>query len=68
MKTITYAYRGLVERGNGKPGYTWYQGYSETAPDGSITYPWLTYRECIADAKAQGARATFYRPGVRCAS
>lgn len=25
---IEYHYRGQVERGNGKPGYDWHNGYS----------------------------------------
>ena len=58
---IVYRYRGQVERGTGKPGYVWRDGYSPDGPDGSATYPWLTYRECQADARAQGARAVFRR-------
>jgi hypothetical protein len=65
MKTVTYFYRGKVERGNGKPGYDWHNGYSETAADGSVTYPWLTRRECIADAQSQGAKAQFKYPQAR---
>lgn len=57
---ITYHYRGQIERGNGKPGYTCYEGYSETIDNG-ISYPWMTYRECQRDAKAQGATARFAR-------
>ena len=58
---ITYHYRGMIERGNGKPGYTWYEGYSAIGENGGVLYPWMTYRECQRDAKAQGARAVFFR-------
>jgi hypothetical protein len=61
-KTITYHYRGMIERGNGKPGYSWREGYSAEGPNGEVTYPWLTYRECQRDAKAEGCRAVFKRP------
>lgn len=60
-RIITYTYRGEVERGNGKPGYSRFSGYSETAEDGSVHYPWMTYRECQQAAKAQGATARFVR-------
>lgn len=59
-KTITYTYRGQVERGNGKPGYDWHRGYSETTESGGILCPWMTRAECIADAKGRGAVAQFY--------
>lgn len=59
MKTITYYYRGGVERGNGKPGYDWHDGYSPNNEQGQMTAPWMTYRECQADAKAKGATAKF---------
>jgi hypothetical protein len=58
---IVYNYRGLVERGTGGPGYDWREGYSETAPDGGILYPWMTKRECQADARAKDAQAVFMR-------
>lgn len=59
MKTIVYHHRGQVERGNGKSGYDWHDGYSENAEDGSATFPWMTKAECRQDAKAQGAKAAF---------
>jgi hypothetical protein len=59
VKTITYTYRGLVERGT---RYDWREGYSETSPDGGIYYPWMTKRECQQDAMKQGSRAVFIRP------
>lgn len=58
MKTITYFYRGGVERGTGK-GYQWRNGYSENSADGSVVYPWMTRRECEADARTRGAVAKF---------
>ncbi len=62
MNTITYTYRGEVERGNGKPGYDWHAGYSETTPEGHALAPWMTYRECLADAKARGCKAVCIIP------
>jgi hypothetical protein len=62
MKTITYYYRGCIERGNGKPGYDWHNGYSENNAEGSALYPWNTRRECQAEARAQGATAQFIDP------
>lgn len=59
---IVYHYRGTVERGNGKPGYDQHAGYSENAADGSATFPWMTRRECQADARARGAVADFANP------
>jgi len=61
-KIITYTYRGQIERGNGKPGYDWHEGYSQDSSEGLPLYPWMTKRECFADAKAQGAQAQFYTP------
>lgn len=62
MKTITFIYRGGVERGTGKPGYAWHDGYSENTDDGHPTYPWMTKSECRAVAKEQGAKAVFENP------
>lgn len=59
MNTITYIYRGQVERGDGKPGYDWHAAYSETSPEGQVLYPWMTHAECLADAKSRHARAVF---------
>ena len=56
--TINYYYRGDVERGTGN-GYRWHRGYSENSEDGKPLYPWMTQRECIADAKAKDAQAQF---------
>lgn len=58
MKFITYHFRGLCERGTGN-GYQWRSGFSENTPEGQETFPWMTARECQADAKARGARARF---------
>lgn len=60
-KTMTFYYRGRVERGTGGPGYAWREGYSENGPNGEQTQPWNTYRECQAIARSVGARAVFVR-------
>lgn len=57
-KTITYYYRGLIERG---PNYTWREGYSAQSETGGILYPWMTKRECQHDARVKGAKAIFVR-------
>lgn len=56
---MTFYYRGMIERGNGKPGYDWHNGYSENGADGSPLYPWQTRRECQAEARSNGANARF---------
>lgn len=58
METITYTYRGGIEVGTGS-GYRWADGYSETTPDGSVTYPWMTRLQCQKDARSRGCRAAF---------
>ena len=61
-KTITYYYRGDVERGRRRRGvffYAWQRGYSATGPSGGVLCPWMTKQECLADARKQGARARF---------
>lgn len=63
MKVI-FTYRGRVERPDGKGGYSWCNGYSETV-DGSVLYPWMTRRECQAQARKQGRRAVFENRGQR---
>lgn len=57
---ITFHYRGTIERGNGRPGYDWKEGWSETI-DGMVSYPWNTRRECQAEARRRGAVAVFVR-------
>lgn len=65
--TITYVYRGQVERGclvngrHGRPSYRWHDGYSQETEQGPL-YPWLTRAECLKDAKSQGCKALFYTP------
>lgn len=54
-----YEYRGQIERGTGKPGYKWVNGYSQVSPDGGVLYPLMTRRECQQDAKARGRKAEF---------
>jgi hypothetical protein len=65
-----YVYRGQIERGaatarNPRPGYRWYDGYSQTSPTGAVEYPWMTYRECLAHAKSRGKVARFDRTRAR---
>lgn len=48
-------------------GYRWHSGYSETPADGGVCYPWMTHRECQAEAKAKGAFARFEMPVGRVA-
>lgn len=62
--TIVYTYRGSIERAT-RRGYAWRDGFSETSAEGRPLYPWLTRAECMADAKARGARAAFVRPEVQ---
>lgn len=61
MKTITYVYRGELERAvrSKRPSYRWYRGYSSTGPRGGVLYPWMTKAECRIDAASQGASACF---------
>lgn len=56
MTTITYFYRGPIERSR-----RWCYGYSANGPGGGTLYPWMTKRECYADARAQGCQAVFVR-------
>lgn len=56
---IIYTRRGRVERGS---RYKWHEAYSATTPEGYVLYPWMTRRECRADAKTKGARAVFEEP------
>lgn len=65
MNTITYIYRGGMEVGTGEPGYRWTDGYSPNSAEGHMTAPWMTKRECQADAKAKGAKAVFEIPSGR---
>lgn len=61
-KTVTYVYRGDVERvvrAGGRAEYRWFRGYSSTGPRGGVLYPWMTKAECRVDAAAQGAVALF---------
>ena len=64
-QVVTYVLRGTVERVRARPGrvgtYETRPGYSETSPDGCVSFPWMTYRECQADARSRGAVARFVR-------
>jgi hypothetical protein len=57
-KTITYYYRGMIERG---ANYDWREGWSANSEEGQTLYPWNTKRECQAEAKTKGAKAVFVR-------
>jgi hypothetical protein len=55
--TITYRYRGLMER-NRRSRTVQPPGYSQTVA-GSVLCPWMTRRECRDDARRRGAVAYF---------
>jgi hypothetical protein len=57
--TITYTYRGLIERPASNGRLCWSPGYSETGQSGEVVYPWMQRRECQQDAKQRGAKAAF---------
>ena len=59
---VTYYRRGMVERwiGTGKSRrIVWQSAYSGVGPDGGVLYPWMTIRECRADAQPRGLRVVF---------
>ena len=61
--TITYIYRGPIEipwPKNGKPSYTWTNGWSEYKGK-EVVYPWMRKCDCRADARSRGAMAKFIR-------
>jgi hypothetical protein len=58
MKTITYYYRGQIERGK---NYKRVDGYSANSIDGLTEYPWLSYRESQRYAKSRGCKALFVK-------
>lgn len=51
---IVYYERGTIESGRNR-----LVGYSANGPNGGPLYPWMSYVECVRDAKAQGGRAVF---------
>ena len=57
-KTITFYYRGMIERG---ANYDWKEGWSAQSDNDRPLYPWSTQRECQHEAKPQGAKAVFVR-------
>ena len=59
VRYIAYYYRGLIERGS------WKEGFSSDSSLGNPLYPWMTKAECRADAKEQGCKAVFYKEGVK---
>lgn len=61
---IQYHYRGRDERiSQFGTRCRWVETYSEQGEHGPV-YPWMSRRECQADAKRRGARAVFTRQGV----
>lgn len=55
-----YFRRGHVERWvPSRRRYEWREAYSPNSAEGLPTAPWSTYRECQAEAKADGVRAVF---------
>ena len=58
---VVYYYRGLTERGTGEPGYRWVEGWSENSAEGKELFPWMTRRECLAEARSNGVKALFVR-------
>ncbi len=63
---ILFVRGDLIERGNGKPGYDWKQGYNEMNPDnGCLIFPGMTRREAQTYAKAQGKKAKFIERGEK---
>ena len=57
-QTSIYTYRGQIERRTATR-IEWRTGYSAISEDGNVIYPFMTKRECQADAKAQCKRAVF---------
>lgn len=55
--------RGYIERGDGKGGYVWKEGYSQNSENGNVLYPWNTFRECQREAVVAGCKAVFVRNG-----
>lgn len=41
--------------------YRWTDGYSENAENGSVCYPWKTYRECQRQANKENKIAKFVK-------
>lgn len=54
--TILYKYRGAVERGSRREMRP---AFSPDGESGGVIQPWLTMRECQAQARAEGKRAAF---------
>lgn len=51
----------LIERGTGKPGYRWVQGYNEVCPDtGNKFFLCVTRREAQRHCRADGEKAMFF--------
>lgn len=59
MMLRTYYLRGMIEVGNGGPGYDWCPGYSEDSEDGRPLYGWQTKAECIEECRKAGDVAVF---------
>jgi len=63
MQTRTYYYRGLIERGTGKPRlpYKWVEGWSENSESGQPLSGWMSQKECREHARRDGLKAIFER-------
>lgn len=62
MAESKFKYRGGVERWHpSKRRYAWRAGYSEDGSRGGVLYPWMTFSECIAQAKMEGKKAVFVK-------
>ncbi len=59
VEPTVYYYRGQIERGNGRCGYVWKDGYSANSENGLTLYPWMTRGECRRAARCDGSRALF---------
>mgnify|MGYP000858161258 CR=1 FL=1 len=61
MSVQVYLRGDRVERGTGKPGFRWVQGYYAINPDnGNKLYPPVTRTEAHAQAKRDGEKALFF--------
>lgn len=50
-----------IERGNGKPGYSWHNGYiAIETTTGHELHPPVTRPEAYAETKAEGATPVFH--------
>ncbi len=65
MASVTYFYRGMIERWSpSRRGYVWRRGYSAAGERGGVLYPWSTRAECREEARREGATAEFSEQGI----